>query len=89
MIETERCTLADIRARRCRHFYPSATCPKCGHGAIHTSYHARGGVRCDDHGQGMPWDPEHLERTCQRCHYEWAEAVLPAPATDAGKDEPR
>jgi hypothetical protein len=69
-------------------FRPDAHCAKCGHVAASTAHHAAGGVRCQRHGQGRPWDGEHLARTCLRCHFEWAEAVLPldpATGTDDGE----
>lgn len=63
-------------------FKPDATCPKCGHEAVHTAY--RPG------GQSDWMDPiehrgqERHVRTCNRCHYKWCEAVIPTPA-DAGE----
>lgn len=54
-------------------FDPEATCPKCGHGDIATTYHE----------EEVPLDPcwnrvegEHHDRYCRRCGYEWCEAVL-------------
>ncbi len=67
-------------------FSDSATCPKCGHGDVHVKYSVGRtsgfgscNYYCPLHGKFQ----EHLERVCQRCHYEWAEAVL-AP-TDGGE----
>jgi hypothetical protein len=58
-----------------------ATCPKCGHDVVKTSYQPRG---CSTPAHcGVRWDgPEHHDRNCQRCHYEWAESVI-APVEQA------
>lgn len=60
-------------------YQPAGACPKCGHGDVNTTYHPdthawtcvlRGDVRRPDCCK-----LEHLERTCRRCQYSWAEAV--------------
>lgn len=56
-------------------FNPEATCPKCGYDLIGVLYQRFGcsyPARCGVRHTG----PEHLDRVCQRCHYEWAEDVL-------------
>lgn len=72
-------------------FNPEARCPKCGHDAVNVVYvkaHAGGSTP----GCGATIDDfkyrEHMDRACQRCHYEWGEAVLePASAArGAGPD---
>jgi hypothetical protein len=65
-------------------FNPDTTCPKCGHDdvlMIYVSGHRawdspRCGLVSTDKYQ------EHMDRCCQRCHYEWPTAVI-APATEA------
>lgn len=56
-------------------FDQDAVCRKCGHDQVVTIYAAKG---CQyPHVCGVPWNGgEHLDRVCQRCHYQWAEAVL-------------
>lgn len=49
-----------------------ATCRKCGHNDIHTRYvEACGDDKCSRH-------PEHHERYCRRCSFEWAEKPIDA-----------
>lgn len=58
---------------------PEAICPKCGHDDVYMGYMRQGcpsPARC-----GVRWDGgEHMDRVCQRCHYQWAEAVMQPPA---------
>lgn len=58
---------------------PEAICPKCGHEEVtvayvasHTSYSS---PRCGGTHLTHKYT-EHLDRHCQRCHYEWAESVI-------------
>lgn len=55
-------------------FDPAATCPKCDHDEVRTTHQADHiwTERCSG---ACP--AECLIRTCQRCHYQWAEAVKP------------
>lgn len=61
-------------------FNDTATCPKCGHTEVKTSYSngtALGGPKscsysCSERGTRK----EHLERCCERCSYSWPEAPL-------------
>jgi len=53
-------------------FAPSAHCAKCGHGVV-TTFHQRRG--CED-ATCTTCKAECLIRACQRCHYQWAEAVM-------------
>jgi len=53
-------------------------CPKCGNDEISDEWHS---IYCSR------WDcpvgaegAEHINRTCGRCHYIWAETVLDAEA---------
>ncbi|MEU6709952.1 hypothetical protein ABZ897_00620 [Nonomuraea sp. NPDC046802] len=49
------------------------TCPNCGNVGAYTTHRLRG----TSFKQGR----EHLERSCRRCNYEWAEATIDnAPA---------
>ena len=57
-------------------FDKDAICPKCGEGNITavyipTSVCWRLGCAHPDHHY-----PEHISRTCYRCHYQWREAPL-------------
>lgn len=57
-------------------FDPEAKCPKCGHDDVRVNH--VGGYRYSCTHEAKPRHPEteHLDRTCQRCHFGWAEAVL-------------
>lgn len=59
---------------------PKSKCPKCGDKKVNT-YYCRGdkytyGTICGGE------DTEHLHRNCQKCHYEWLEAVLERKRSD-------
>lgn len=50
-------------------------CPKCGHKDVSTIYCLGKTSAC------VIWidldkQTEHLERTCQQCHYQWAEQCI-------------
>lgn len=68
-------------------FNAGATCPKCGHDQVRVAYVSEhrswSSPSC-----GLTHEAkyvEHLDRSCQRCHYTWAEAVLEAArATEPG-----
>ena len=60
-------------------YNPSAKCPKCGHEVVFTSYQKQRSYTCLS---GCS-DGEHLHRTCQRCQYQWPEAVLELERLDA------
>lgn len=62
-----------------RPFQKDATCPKCGHGSVNSTYHGRS-RRCSYGCLGFfPGNsPEHIVRTCQGCLCEWLEAPLDA-----------
>jgi hypothetical protein len=65
-------------------YAPEATCPKCGHDTANTVYSKGswyGAVSCSYSCSERSTHREHLERTCQRCHYQWAEACI-APALE-------
>jgi ribosomal protein S27AE len=47
-------------------------CPKCGHDVVST-YYSSGRWSCGYGDRFMHPDTEHLDRTCQRCHYRWPE----------------
>jgi DNA-directed RNA polymerase subunit M/transcription elongation factor TFIIS len=52
-----------------------ATCPKCGNSAVRTNFHSDR----DRRWFGSPCygiDESHIDRTCERCHYQWQEAPL-------------
>lgn len=68
-------------------FDAEATCAKCGHDDLGTSYQRNG--HCTHYPNRCPFadslhDPkccdtkasEHIHRHCRRCHFEWPEAVL-------------
>lgn len=56
-------------------FNPEATCPKCGHDDIRSSFHRN----VHDCGFREPYiREEHLERLCRRCSFSWMEAPLDA-----------
>lgn len=66
--------------KRLKPFNPNAMCPKCGHDVVRVSYSVGGCPYPADCGVSAAFDDgEHLDRTCQRCHYEWAEAVMRQP----------
>jgi predicted nucleic-acid-binding Zn-ribbon protein len=50
----------------------NSKCPKCGHNKVSVHYHKWGshGSSCADIEQ------EHLDRTCERCHYSWPELTI-------------
>jgi hypothetical protein len=58
-------------------FTADATCPKCGHDGVRTIYVAehcswstpRCGLTSTDKYH------QHLDRRCERCQYEWPQAV--------------
>ena len=54
-------------------------CPKCGEPSPVKCWHDPGGE--SDEWRGTPPSPEHMERQCVRCGYEWAEACK-----DAGEE---
>lgn len=59
-------------------FNPAATCPQCSHNIVRAIYQAKGCPpisRCGVRRNGG----EHIDRTCQRCFFEWAESVVPPP----------
>jgi transcription elongation factor Elf1 len=62
-------------------YNPTATCPKCGHDDVRTFYVAEHKAWSTPGCGLLSLDKyqEHLDRCCQRCHYEWAEAVLEPP----------
>ena len=56
-------------------YNPNVTCRKCGCTDIKTEYCEHKGGRLME----ICWckvDDEHMHRTCERCRYEWLEAVL-------------
>lgn len=58
-------------------FCEKSACPKCGHDKVAVK-HCKG---CVWSGGGCPSEmsgsyEEHLDRTCERCGYVWAQAVL-------------
>ena len=67
-------TVSDLRP-----FDPAGNCPKCGHDDISTRYISASGrehgllPRC---GYRLAGSPEHMDRHCRRCSYEWAEVPL-------------
>jgi transcription elongation factor Elf1 len=57
-------------------FNPEATCPKCGHEDVNSSYveeRVRLFISCSDNDQEAG---EHIRRKCRRCNYSWNEATL-------------
>lgn len=57
----------------------NATCPKCGHDDINVSYSkgtSFGALGCAYYCSLRGSIKEHLDRTCNRCHYQWAESVI-------------
>jgi ribosomal protein S27AE len=58
---------------------PNATCPKCGGKAIATIFCKGLYSSCPIYFQGVCGD--HLDRACLRCHYQWVEETLDAPAS--------
>lgn len=57
-------------------FNPEAACPKCGHADVSVLYQDSGCPYPYTCGEMAPFGSEHLDRTCQRCHHRWAEAVI-------------
>jgi ribosomal protein S27AE len=63
-------------------FNEEGVCPKCGSPSARVDYHraiasyAPCGVYLQEVEQRGLEFPEHLDRTCDRCHYAWTEAVL-------------
>lgn len=59
------------------------TCPKCAHGLAHTAYRSAAGSRpillVEWNGATVHRGPlpERLERECQRCGFQWDEALCP------------
>jgi len=58
-------------------FDEETACPKCGHDRVVVKY-CKGGIMI---GRSCPSEmsgsyEEHLDRTCERCGYVWAQAVL-------------
>ena len=73
-------------------FSATSTCPKCLYDRVNVRY-SDGNWRnscvyqCPEQGKG-----EHIERTCQRCHYQWPESCAagqqqPAATTPSAPDE--
>lgn len=60
-------------------FREDASCPKCGHATVGTGYHSEGGMNSSSPCYYITG--EHIDRTCQRCGYSWAEAPLAAPVS--------
>lgn len=66
-------------------FNPDTACPKCRCESVSTNYHVGIGTHrpCGsllnrlDYQQVQDFG-EHLDRTCGRCHYGWAEACADA-----------
>lgn len=52
---------------------PNRECPKCRGAEIRTYYDE--GHQCEDERCGGSYS-ECFIRTCQRCHYQWLEAVV-------------
>lgn len=54
-------------------------CTKCGHDTAKTAHFASGRT-CIHLGAGfrVTWGLERLHRTCDRCHFAWDEACVPA-----------
>jgi hypothetical protein len=76
------------------YFDEAARCPKCWHDDIGTSWEEN--AHCSGHRYPHDWCPtptfkpecctaEHLHRTCRRCHFQWAEAVI--SCSDQSSDE--
>ncbi len=73
-------------------FSASAVCSKCGHDDISVIYRQSGYECSYPRPCGMSqFDGEHMDRSCRRCGYSWAESVLsvtekPAPI-EAGPNQ--
>lgn len=55
-------------------FNPDATCPKCGHDKVGTLHQEPLHQSCDPSCRDNL--PERLQRRCERCRYDWNEAVI-------------
>jgi len=63
-------------------FDGEASCPKCGHEEVRVRYERAG--EDDDEWESRPkyhkWPVhEFLMRVCERCDYQWPEAVITSP----------
>jgi ribosomal protein S27AE len=59
-------------------FDEKSICPKCGHGEIGTRY-CKGTLSVSltpCRSEMKASFEEHMDRTCERCGYVWAQAVL-------------
>ena len=60
-------------------FSPTARCPKCSHDTVNVAYSdgaSHGPLGCAYSCPQRGHRREHLDRVCQRCHFQWPEAVL-------------
>jgi predicted nucleic-acid-binding Zn-ribbon protein len=64
-----------------KRFDAKAVCPKCGSPNVASWHHqaSRGEWRSRE-SSCYDLSTEHVDRTCRRCHYGWAEAPLDAGA---------
>jgi hypothetical protein len=70
-------------------YEPDKSCPACGHAEVRTTYCERA---YSSSKACWPVVGPHLDRTCQRCCYQWAErplnvaAASPAASSAAKED---
>lgn len=73
-------------------FDASSVCPKCGHDDIDTRY--EGPIEDDPCWYDRTYNPvgkwprkEYMHRTCERCKYQWPEAVIAGRAALSTKEK--
>lgn len=66
-------------------YQPNGRCPKCGHDQVRTRYQEsrEWPHSWERYERGREVHAEHLRRHCERCCYEWPEAL--AVAQKVGK----
>lgn len=72
----------DLRRAPLSPFNENARCPKCRHDVVKATYTTGGSygtLSCSYSCSYRSSLREHLDRRCERCNYQWAEAVVDAP----------